>query len=117
MDSDTASVRSSRQLSGLERVPRAAEHRRWSMSQEAHSSSRKRRLDGGGRHSPVFTLTESRIGVTFTGNMEDSILLVKAGRDAISRARNGMKYAGIPAMSPQLPELWFVSPTGSPVTV
>lgn len=117
MDSDTASVRSSRQLSGLERVPRAAEHRSWSMSQEAHSSSRKCRLDGGGRHSPVFTLTESRIGVTFTGNMEDSILLVKAGRDAISGARNGMKYAGIPAMSPQLPELWFVSPTGSPVTV
>lgn len=117
MDSDTDSVRSSRQLSGLERVPRAAEHRRWSMSQEAHSSSRKCRLDGGGRHSPVFTLTESRIGVTFTGNMEDSILLVKAGRDAISGARNGMKYAGIPAMSPQLPELWFVSPTGSPVTV
>lgn len=117
MDSDTASVRSSRQLSGLERVPRAAEHRHWSMSQEAHSSSRKCRLDGGGRHSPVFTLTESRIGVTFTGNMEDSILLVKAGRDAISGARNGMKYAGIPAMSPQLPELWFVSPTGSPVTL
>lgn len=43
--------------------------------------------------------------------------LVKAGRDAISGARNGMKYAGIPAMSPQLPELWFVSPTGSPVTL
>lgn len=77
MDSDTSSVRSSRQLSGLawSECPRAAEDRRWSMSQAAHSSRRKCRLDGGGRHSPVFTLTESRIGVTFTGNMEDSILL------------------------------------------
>lgn len=76
MDSDTSRVRSSRQLSGR---PAASvlvlQHRRCSMSHEGHSSRRKCRLDGGGRHSPVFTLTKSRRGVTFTGNVEDSILL------------------------------------------
>lgn len=52
------------------------------------------------------------------GRLDLAVLrLVKAGRDSISGARNGMKYAGIPAMSPQLPELWFVLPTGSPVTL
>lgn len=73
MDSDTSRVRSSRQLSAR---PGASvlvlQHQRCSMS---HSSRRKCRPDGGGRHSPVFTLTKSRRGVTFTGNVEDSILL------------------------------------------